>query len=728
MIMFEKIRFKYTPQVDERDCGLAALSMVFQAYNSEYSIASLRELAKTDLKGTTALGIVRAAQKCGFETQAIQGDMSLFDMKEIPYPFIAHVLTKDKFLHYYTVFENRPDYLIIGDPNPSVGLVKMSKEQFKEEWDGVAIFIAPAPEYQPEKKDKNNLISLVPLIFKQRTIIVQVMVASLLTTIISIVGSYYFQGLIDTYIPGGVVGTLGIVSIGLVVAYLFQGVFQFAEQYMLTVISQRLSIDIILGYIRHIFELPMSFFETRRTGEITSRFSDANQIINALASTIISLFLDMGILVTVGVILGLQNVRLFLLTLICIPVYAVIILAFVSSFNHLNQETMQANSMLNSSIIEDINGIESIKAVNAEKRSYEKVDREFVRYLKQSFKYSKLSISQDAMKSVLQLILNVIILWFGANLVIKNQITLGQLITYNALLTYFTNPIQSIIGLQTKIQSARVAHNRLNEVYLVDSEYKNDKNGLFSLEIQQLGLKAIEFKNIRFRYGFGRYALDDVTMTIKPGSKVALVGASGSGKSTLVKLLTRFFEPESGELTYGSEDIRVLDRRTLRATIMYVPQDPYIFTGTIQDNILLSNPEASQKQMMEALHNAEIADDISQMPLGLQTEITQDGGLSGGQQQRIAIARGLVANSPILILDESTSNLDIITERKIIDNLIALKDKTIIFVAHRLTIAEMADQVYVMEYGRIIQSGTDSELKKDVTGRYASFFNRREEQ
>lgn len=717
-----KMKYKYISQIDERDCGVAALSMVLNSYNTDYSLAKLRLLAKTTAEGTTALGIVRAAQRLGFETKAVRADMTIFEMADVPYPFIVHVITQEKYLHYYTVFKNMGDSILLGDPNPSVGLTKMSKQQFEHEWDGVSIFLTPTSAYKPKKENNQSILSLLPLVFHQKRLIVQVMLASLLTTIISVIGSYFFEGLIDNYIPGGFRNTLDIIAIGLIAAYMLQGVFQYAEQYMLTVISQRLTIDIILGYIKHIFELPMSFFSTRQTGEITSRFTDANQIITALASTIISFFLDLGILITVGIILGFQNWHLFLLTLICIPVYAVIILAFVNSFDRLNQNAMQSNAMLSSDVIEAINGIETIKAINGEKKVYENIDQEFVHFLEYSFKYSKLSIQQEAMKSVFQLLLNILVLWYGAVLVMDDQITVGQLITYNALLTYFTNPIESIIGLQTKIQSAKVAHRRLNEVYLVESEFKKN-DGLWLVDdVSKFALKPMVLAQIKFRYGFGDYVIDDVSMTIDPGQKIALVGASGSGKSTLIKLLIRFLEPEKGRVMYGNDDIKNIDRRKLRATITYIPQNPYIFTGSIEKNILLANPTASHKQVVEAMRLAEISDEVNKMPLGLQTEISQDSKLSGGQKQRIAIARGIVTESPVLILDESTSHLDVITERKLVRHLLGLKHKTIIFVAHRLTIAEQADTVYVMDQGKIVQSGTDKDLRKQIHGKYASFF------
>ena len=529
----------FVPQIDARDCGVAALASIAKFYGSDYSLAHLRELAKTNKEGTTALGIVKAAKEMGFETRAIQADMSLFDMDDVPYPFIVHVNKEGKLQHYYVVYHNKKDHLIISDPDPTVKVTKMTKERFASEWTGVAIFLAPEPSYKPHKDKKNGLMSFLPLIFRQRALIFYIVLASLLVTLINIGGSYYLQGILDEYIPNQMKSTLGIISIGLIITYILQQMMSFSRDYLLTVLSQRLSIDVILSYIRHIFELPMSFFATRRTGEVISRFTDANSIIDALASTILSLFLDVSILTIVGGVLLVQNTNLFLLSLISVPIYIIIIFAFMKPFEKMNNDVMQSNSMVSSAIIEDINGIETIKSLTSEESRYQKIDSEFVDYLDKSFKLSKYSILQTTLKQGAQLILNIVILWFGAQLVMNGHISVGQLITFNTLLSYFTNPLENIINLQTKLQSAKVANNRLNEVYLVESEFSNSQ----TLTDSQFLTGDIRFEDLSYKYGFGRDTLSDINLTIKQGDKVSLVGISGSGKTTLAKMIVNFFEP-----------------------------------------------------------------------------------------------------------------------------------------------------------------------------------------
>lgn len=244
----------YIAQVDENDCGVAALAMILKNYGSKYSIARLRNIAKTNKEGTTALGLVKAAQKLHFETKAIQADMRLFEEKNIPYPFIAHVIKDKAIEHYYVVLGCTQKYILIADPDPTVKIKKMSYNDFASQWTGVALFFVPTSEYKPEKIDKNgSLFSFVPVLFKQKRLVVNIILAAFLITIISILGSYFLQTVIDTYIPNNMNNTLAIISLGLIILYIFQSMFTYSRDFLLSILGQRLSIDIILGYIRHIF-------------------------------------------------------------------------------------------------------------------------------------------------------------------------------------------------------------------------------------------------------------------------------------------------------------------------------------------------------------------------------------------------------------------------------------------------------------------------------------------
>lgn len=373
------MKFTYISQVDERDCGAACLAMVSATFNKNISISKIRELEKTSLDGSTALGIKKAAETLGFETKAIKANMTLFDnYKDIPYPFIVHVEKPDDgelLEHYYVVYKISKHHIYIADPDPDVKKKKMSYKQFSKQWTGVALFFAPSPEFRPNTDKQAGFKSFFPIIFKQKGLVANIVAASLIVTLISIAGSYFLQILIDDYIPNGMFTTLSIMSIGLITAYVFKQIMSYVQQYLLIVLGQRLSIDLILSYVKHLFELPMNFFYTRRVGELTSRFNDANTIIEAVASSILSLLLDVGIVLIMAVVLLAYNADMFLISVLAIPLYVIVMYLFAKPFHRYNMDEMKSGASLESSIIESLNGMETIKALGAEGNSYNKITK-----------------------------------------------------------------------------------------------------------------------------------------------------------------------------------------------------------------------------------------------------------------------------------------------------------------------------------------------------------------
>lgn len=709
------MKFTYISQVDERDCGAACLAMVSATFNKNISISKIRELEKTSLDGSTALGIKKAAEALGFETKAIKANMTLFDnYKDIPYPFIVHVEKPDDgelLEHYYVIYKVSKHHIYIADPDPDVKKKKMSYKQFSKQWTGVALFFAPSPEFRPNTDKQAGFKSFFPIIFKQKGLVANIVAASLIVTLISIAGSYFLQILIDDYIPNGMFTTLSIMSIGLITAYVFKQIMSYVQQYLLILLGQRLSIDLILSYVKHLFELPMNFFYTRRVGELTSRFNDANTIIEAVASSILSMLLDVGIVLIMAVVLLAYNADMFLISVLSIPLYVIVMYLFAKPFHRYNMDEMKSGASLESSIIESLNGMETIKALGAEGNSYNKIDKDYVHFLKRSFKTARLTSIQEAIKDGLKLIFEVLVLWYGANLVMHNKLSVGQLMAFNALLGYFTDPLQSIIDLQSKIQSAIVAAHRLNEVFEVPSEFTETDQTTLPVKIDDD--INLSFNDVSFEYQYNKPILNHLSLTITNHEKLALVGISGSGKSTLAKLLVRFYDlsHDTGKIVLNNTNIQNIAKQKLRDVITYVPQEPHIFTGKVIDNLLLgAKPGTTFDDVLKATEISEIRTDIEKLSQGFETEISESGSLSGGQRQRISLARALLTDSPVLILDESTSNLDLLTEKNVVDNLMALSEKTIIFVAHRLTIAERVPRLVMLENGQIVADGAHDQL------------------
>ena len=696
-------------QQDEKDCGVACIAMILKHYKTEIPIHKLRDFSGSDLDGTSAFGLKKTFEKLNFECLAIQADNSVWKEKELPLPLIAHVLIDDSFMHYVVVYDVKGDFLYIADP--AKGRHKQSLESFQKAWTGVLLLPTPKESYQPSKEKVAGLSSFLPIIWRQKSLVFHIVLASLFITFFGIGASYYFQGILDYFIPNQALSTLNIVSAGLIIIYLFRVLFEYSRSYLLVILGQRMSMSIMLEYFKHVLSLPMNFFSTRKSGEIISRFLDANKIIDALASATLSVFIDIGMIIIVGATLAIQNFTLFLITLISIPFYLLSIISFVKCYEKANQEEMSAGATLNSSIIESLKGIETIKAYNGELKVYHRVDSEFIKLMKKSFKTVTLDNVQQGIKHAIQLISSAMILWVGSYSVINGSITLGQLITYNALLVFFTDPLQNIINLQVKMQTAQVANKRINEIFAIESEKISENNEQNINE--QVFHQKITIENMSFSYNLKSPTLKNISCVIPPHSKVALVGVSGSGKSTLAKLMVRFYNPTDGSINYGNTNHLDIGFNQLRNHVTYAPQESFFFSGTIIDNLTFGVEKTqSFERIMEVCDAVHLSEFINQQPLRYNMVLEEGAtNLSGGQRQRLAIARALLKDSDILILDEATSGLDALLEQSILDNLFKLEDKTLIFIAHHLSIAKSCDEILVLHEGLLLEQGTHEELR-----------------
>lgn len=702
-------KFDYISQQDEKDCGVVCLAMVLKYYDTEIPLHKLRELSGTDLEGTSAFGLKKTLEKLNFDCLAIQADNELWEEKELPLPLIAHIIIDNKYPHYAVVYGIKENELLIADPGR--GKLKKSVVEFSKEWTGVVLIPTPKETYQPTKEKIAGLTSFLPVIWKQKSLVFHIVLASIFITLFNIGSSYYFQGLLDSFIPNQAKTTLNIISIGLLTVYLFQVLFEYSRNYLLLILGQRMSISIMLSYFKHVLDLPMTFFATRKSGEILSRFLDANKIIDALASATLSIFLDAGMVLIVGITLFIQNHILFFITLASIPFYLVTILAFVKSYEKANQEEMNAGAILNSSMIESLNGIETVKAYNGEEQVYRKIDTEFIQLMKKSLKTTTLDNIQQGLKHGIQLINSILVLWIGSYYVMNGTISLGKLITYNALLMFFTDPLQNIINLQVKMQTAQVANKRLNEIFAISPERECHKEQRkYSPDIFQQG---ISIENLSFSYNMKAPTLKSISCTIPPNSKIAWVGLSGSGKSTLAKLLVHFYEANEGMITYGKINCLDISHKELRNYVTYIPQDSFFFSGTILENLLFGLTETPKfERILEVCDAVQLSEFINQQPLRFDTVLEEGAAnLSGGQRQRLAIARALLKDSPILILDEATSGLDKLLEHEIMEYLLNLEHKTLIFIAHHLSIAKSCDKIMVLHKGELVEEGTHDTLR-----------------
>lgn len=700
-------------QHDITDCGAACLATISKQYGFSTSITKIREAAGTDKQGTNAYGVIKAAEAIGFTAKGVKGNQEAF-FSEFPLPCIAHVIVNGTLLHYVVIHKISKKEVIVADPGK--GIVKYTPEDFFKIWTGVLILMVPAASFKKGNETKGLFARFLGLLSPQKKLLVNIFMTSLIYTLLGILGSFYFKFLLDDIVQYNLEKTLHVISVGIIILYIFQTLLGAFRSHLVLYLSQKIDIPLILGYYQHVLGLPMNFFGTRKVGEIISRFMDASKVRDAISGATLTIMIDTLMAIAGAVILYTQNSSLFVIALIIAVVYGVIVFAFNKPVKKINQEQMEQNAQLTSYLVESLNGIETVKAFNAEDEASIKTEGRFIKLLRSIFKGGLLNNVRSSITSFAALTGGVVILWVGAWNVINGSMSIGQLITFNALLAYFLDPIKNLINLQPMMQTAIVASDRLGEIFDLSLERGDNEKG----KIKPHDLKGdIIFKSIDFRYGTRALVLKDLSLVIRQGEKIAFVGESGSGKTTLVKLLMHLYPWEKGDIIIKDYNVKDISFDSLRERISYISQDIFMFSGTIRDNLCLGRKDIEMDEIIEACQMAQAHDFINKLPLRYETHLEENAAnLSGGQKQRLAIARAILKKPDIFIMDEATSNLDSIAEKAIERTIETVcKGVTTVIIAHRLSTIKRCDRIYVMDDGRIIEMGTHKELM-DRHGRY----------
>ncbi|MCY6355558.1 peptidase domain-containing ABC transporter [Clostridium sp. ZS2-4] len=697
-------------QHDIKDCAAACLATISKQYGLKIHISKIREIAGTDKQGTNAYGIVNAANKLGFSAKAVKVVKQEDIFVKFPLPAIAHVIVDGMLLHYVVIHKVTKKEILIADP--AKGIVKYTPKDFFKIWTGVLILMVPSNEFIKGNKTNGLFSRFMVLLKPHKKLMLNIFASSIIITLLGILSSFYFKFLMDDILQYNLKKTLHIISIGIIILYTFKILLNAFRTQLLLHLSQKLDIPLMLGYYNHVIELPLNFFGTREVGEIISRFNDASKIRTAISGATLTIMIDTIMAIIGGIILYNQNSLLFGITIIPVILYGIIVLCFNKPIKDVNREMMENSASLTSYLVESLNGIETVKAFNAENEVNFKTEQKFIKLLKSIFRNGMINNFAGSIKSGVKCIFGVIILWIGAYEVIQNKLSLGQLLAFNALLVYFLDPIENLINLQVQLQTAIVAADRLSEILDLQLEKSTDEDK----KINPTSLNGdIKFKNISFRYGSRQLVLQDFNINILSGEKIALVGESGSGKTTIAKLLMNFYQCEKGEILINQYNIQDINREILREKISYISQDIFLFSGTIKDNLCLGNKNLDFQSIIDACKKAKVHDFINQLPLRYNTYVEENGSnFSGGQKQRLAIARAILKKPDILIMDEATSSLDSVTEKAIAQTMYEFsKNMTTIIIAHRLSTIMRCDKIFVIDKGKIIETGSHNELIKN---------------
>ena len=712
------MRYFCVRQHDITDCGAACLATVTKQYGYSTSITKIREIAGTDTEGTNAYGMVKASEVLGFSAKAVKGNIDAF-FSEFPLPAIANVIVDGGLLHYVVIHKISKKEVIIADP--AKGIIKKSPEEFFKEWTGVLILLVPTVKFEKGKDTKSFFERFLHLLLPQKRLVLDVFIASIVITALGILGSFYFQIIIDDIVPTNIVKTLHVISVGVILLKLFQVGLSMIRSTLLVYLSQKLDIALLLGYYEHVLKLPVSFFGTRKVGEIISRFQDASSIRDTISTATLTIMIDTIMAVVGGLILYFKNGTLFAVAAIMVILYAVLVFLFNKPYKMVNEKRMEDNAKLTSYLVESLNGIQTIKAFNAQRMVQIETEFKFIKLLKDIFKLSSINNIQEGFKALVEMVGGVAIIWIGAYNIIQGNLTIGGLVSFNALLVYFLDPIKNLINLQSSIQTAIVASDRLGEI--LDLEIEKDlveKNKVKPKELKG----DIVFGDVTFRYGTRKAVFEELSLCFGKGQSIALVGESGSGKTTLAKLLLNFYQVEKGMITIDGIPISDIGLSLLREKIAYVPQDTFIFSGSIYDNITFGIENASMEDVVKCAGMAQLQEFINSQPLRYETHLDESGGnLSGGQKQRLAIARAMLKKPDILILDEATSNLDTVTEKAIQLTLERYsEDMTTIIIAHRLSTIRKCDTIFVLDKGKVVEVGNHENLMAIDDGYYKKLY------
>ncbi|CAA9588611.1 Cyclic-nucleotide-regulated bacteriocin/lantibiotic efflux ABC transporter, permease/ATP-binding protein [uncultured Synechococcales cyanobacterium] len=695
-------RYPYVEQQSEADCGAACLAMIGRYWGKRFSLNFLRNLARVGRSGASLKSLAKAAENLGFHARPVRASFSR--LQDQTNPWIAHWQSN----HYVVVYQVRDNRVLIADP--AMGRRSLSLEQFQEGWTGYALLLEPTDQLESAETQKGSLGRFWRILWPQRSVLLQIVLASVLLQIFGLITPLFTQIILDRVVVQKSLITLHVFAVGLILFGVWRVGLTAIRQYLLDYVSNRLDLTLISGFISHTLTLPLKFFESRHVGDVITRVQENQKIQLFLTRQAVVVWLDA---LMIFVYLGLMvyyNWKLTLLVLAIIPPIVILTLVATPLMRRLSREVFNNEAAENSSLVEMLNGVATVKTAAVERDLRWRWEDLLTSTLNTQFRTQKLSNGLRATSGLINSLGSTAILWYGAMLVIQEQLTIGQFVAFNMLIGNVISPILALVALWYEFQEVIISVERLDDVFTAQPE-ESPQKPLLSLPRLE---GHVRFEDVTFRYEQeeDRNTLQNISFEVPAGQTIAIVGRSGSGKSTLVSLIQGLYHPSSGRIWMDEYDIRHVSPQSLRSQLGVVPQECFLFSGTILENITLYRPEFSLEQVTKVAKLAEAHAFIQELPLGYNTKVGERGStLSGGQRQRIAIARALLGNPRILVLDEATSSLDTESERRFQQNLARIsRDRTTFIIAHRLSTVRHADCILVLQQGLLAERGTHDEL------------------
>jgi ATP-binding cassette subfamily B protein len=696
-------RYPFFAQQSASDCGAACLVMIMNYWGKRVSVNRLREIANVNRDGASLKGLMTAAESFGFSTRPVKANLEGLAKQSLP--AIAHWEGK----HFIVVWEITRKQVIIGDP--AIGQLTLKREDFVTKWTGFVLLLEPTLKFHQTEEHKTSLWQFWELVKPHWFILLEVFIASLFIQIFGLITPIFTQLILDRVVVQGSKTTLLAMGLGLLIFGVFRVAITGLRTYLLDHTANRIDLALITGFIRHTLSLPLSYFESRYVGDIISRVGENRKLQRFLSGEALSILLDLLTVFIYVAVMFRYSWKLALLSLVIVPPFFLLAVISTPFLQRISREIFSALAKESSYLIEILTGIRTVKSMATEQSvrwNWEDLLNEEV---KKNFAGQVIGNQLQIVSNLIESLATVGLLWFGAYLVIENQLTIGQLVAFNMLFSRIVAPFQRLTVLWNQFQEVNIAVERINDVLEATPEENLESQLRQSLPPIQ---GNICFDKVTFRYHPESEinVLENLSFEIKSGETIALIGRSGSGKTTISKLLLGLYPPTEGKILIDGYDITTLSLGSLRQQIGVVDQDTFLFGSTIRENISLGNPNVFLEEIIDAAKLAGIHEFIQSLPMGYETQIGEGGGLlSGGQRQRIAIARSLISNPKLLILDEATSHLDTESEKIIQTNLNKIRqNRTIIIIAHRLSTIRNADRILVLDKGILIEQGKHEEL------------------